>query len=287
MRYRFIDNHTEGFHVGTLCRALDVSRSAYYHWRDGGSLRRQERDQQLLVEIRDIYARSRRTYGSPRIWSELRDRGLSVSRKRVARLMRLAGLRAKTKRRFRITTHSRHRYPVAADLLQQNFRAEDANHVWTSDITYLWTEEGWLYLAVVLDVYSRLVVGWEVSDRLTRDLVRSALQRAVESRRPAQGLIFHSDQGSQYASHQVQELLQQHGIAASMSRRGNCYGNAITESFFHTLKTELTYFHRYATRQEARISIFDYIELFYNRQRRHSSLGNLSPMDYELHHAVT
>lgn len=195
--------------------------------------------------------------------------------------MRLYGIRAKTKRRFKVTTHAREAQAVAPDLVQQNFTSNQPNRVWTSDITYIWTREGWAYLAVVLDLYSRMIVGWELSARLTASLVTSAVGRALAWREPSEGLILHSDRGSQYASHELLQLAKEQGIRLSMSRTGNCYDNAVTESFFHTFKTEHAYFTRFETRQEARTSIFDYIELFYNRHRKHSTINNLSPMQYE------
>lgn len=201
--------------------------------------------------------------------------------------MRLHHIRAKTKRHFKVTTNSEHRLPIASDLVRQNFEVSAPNRVWTSDITYVWTREGWVYLAVILDLYARSIVGWELSSRLTADLVTSALQRALDWRTPESGLILHSDRGSQYASQEVQILVERYSIQQSMSGKGNCYDNAVTESFFHTLKTELTYFERYESRQEARSSIFEYIEVFYNRRRLHSTNGYLSPFDYEKRYSVT
>ena len=269
------------YRVESLCRVLGVSRSGYYTWRKRPRSRRQQANEQLMAQISQIHRQSKETYGSPRIADELKERGISCSRNRVARLMRLHNLHAKTKRRFKVTTRSRHRLPLAADLLRRDFRAPAPNKVWTSDITYLWTREGWVYLAVVLDLYSRFIVGWELSDRLTADLVTTALQRALDRRQPESDLVFHSDRGSQYASEELRSLAQDHSIRLSMGATGSCYDNAVTESFFHTLKTEQTYFERYGTREEARQSIFQYIEVFYNRQRRHSTIGNLSPWRYE------
>ncbi|MBI3005084.1 MAG: IS3 family transposase [Ignavibacteriales bacterium] len=220
-------------------------------------------------------------FGSPRIWEALCQRGVRCGRHRIARLMRLNGIRAKTKRHFKVTTRSGHTTVTVPDLVQRDFSAQRPNQVWTSDITYIWTHEGWAYLAVVLDLYSRMIVGWELSARLTASLVSSAVDRALAWRTPAKGLILHSDRGSQYASTQLLELSKEHGIRLSMSRTGNCYDNAVTESFFHTFKTEHLYFTRFENRQQARTSIFDYIELFYNRQRIHSTINNFSPMQYE------
>jgi transposase InsO family protein len=201
--------------------------------------------------------------------------------------MRLHGIRAKMARRFKVTTRSRSTQVVAPDLVQRRFMIQQSNRVWTSDITYIWTREGWIYLAVVLDLCSRMVVGWEVSSRLTASLVTTAVERALYWRRPDEDLILHSDRGSQYASTELRSLAKEQMLRLSMGRTGSCYDNAVTESFFHTLKTEHTFFHRYETRQDARISIFEYIETFYNQQRLHSTLGNLSPMQFELQLTMT
>jgi len=281
MRYQFIDTHQRLWPVEALCTVLKVSRSAYYRWRQLGPSIREQRNQALLPLVQDIHRQSRRTYGSPRIWEALCQRGVRCGRHRIARLMRLNGIRAKTKRRFKVTTRSGHTLMTVPDLVQRDFNAQRPNQIWTSDITYIWTHEGWAYLAVVLDLYSRMIVGWELSARLTASLVSSAVGRALAWRTPAEGLVLHSDRGSQYASNQLLELSKEHGIRLSMSRTGNCYDNAVTESFFHTFKTEHLYFTRFENRQQARTSIFDYIELFYNRQRIHSTINNLSPMQYE------
>ena len=232
--------------------------------------------------MQQIYHQSRRLYGSPRVWDALRDRGIRCGRHRVARLMRLHGIKAKTVRRYKVTTRSRSDQVVPSDLVQRNFTAAAPDQVWTTDITYIWTREGWSYLAVVLDLFSRMIVGWELSSRLTASLVTAAMNRAITWRTPAEGLILHSDRGSQYASVECIELAKEHQFQRSMGSTGSCYDNAVTESFFHTLKTEHINFYRYETRLEARTSIFDYIELFYNRQRKHSTIKNMSPMQYEL-----
>ena len=280
MKYEFISDHCSGLRVEMMCRALKVSRSGYYAWADRGPSRREQTNQQLLVKIKRSYDDSRQLYGSPRVTVDLRESGETCNRKRVARLMRLNGLAAKTKRRFRITTNSRHNHAAAPNLVNQEFTAGKPGQLWTSDITYLWTKAGWLYLSVVLDVYNRQIVGWAMSERLNRQLVIASLQQAMNRRSPTENLIFHSDQGSQYTSDEFRQLLHNHGILASNSGRGNCYDNAITETFFHTLKTELVYFENYQTREEARLSVFEYIEVFYNRQRRHSALGYKSPIDF-------
>lgn len=281
MKYKFIKEHKVMYRLGLMCHVLGVSRSAYYAWRKGHRSRRSEQDERLLAEIRTAHQASRQTYGSPRVHAELKARGIACGRKRVARLMRLEGLRAKQKRRFKITTDSRHNLPVAANLLDRNFQPPAPNQAWVADISYIPTQEGWLYLAVVMDLYSRLVVGWAMSDRATRTLVMDALNMALGRRRPAPGLLHHSDRGSQYASGDYQALLRAHRITCSMSRKGEVYDNAPMESFFHTLKTELVHHRRYRSRGQARADIFEYIEVFYNRQRRHSYLGYYSPAAFE------
>jgi len=242
---------------------------------------RDRSNQMLLEQIKKAFDGSKKTYGSPRVTVELRDNGLTCGHNRVARVMRSNGIAAKTKRKFKITTVSRHNQPVAQDLVNRRFEADKPNRLWSSDITYIWTKEGWLYLSVILDVCGRRIVGWSVSRRLTKELVIEAFRRAAMQRTPAPGMIFHSDQGSQYASGEFRKLLEQHGVRASMGSKGDCYDNAITESFFHTLKTELIYFENYQTREEARLSIFEYIEVFYNRKRRHSAIGYKTPVDFE------
>jgi transposase InsO family protein len=281
MKYRFINEHQQQMPVRQLCEILDVSRSAYYRWQKTGPSTRERRNESLLPLVQEIHQQSRRTYGSPRIWDALCQQGIRCGRHRIARLMRLHGIRAKTKRRFKVTTRSKRNQTSMPDLVQQHFTASHPNQVWTSDITYVWTHEGWVYLAVVLDLCSRMIVGWELSARLTASLVTSAVERAVAWRNPSEGLILHSDRGTQYASSELIALSKEHGIRLSMGRTGSCYDNAVTESFFHTFKTEHVYFTRFETRQDARTSIFDYIEVFYNRQRMHSTINNLSPVKYE------
>ena len=234
------------------------------------------------MEIKESHKMSRWAYGSPRITYDLKAKGIKCSENRVARLMKIHGIIAKTKKKFKATTNSKHNLPVAENLLNQNFVTEKPNTVWASDITYVQTLEGWLYLAVILDLFSRQVVGWAMSDRLTSDFVIKALYQAIGRRRLVSGCIVHSDRGVQYASADFRDVLKTFGFIQSMSRKGNCYDNAVSESFFHTLKTEHVYEHRYETRAEARQSIFEYIEMFYNRQRRHSALGYRSPISFEL-----
>jgi len=242
---------------------------------------RQLENERLLVEIKKAHKNSSKIYGSPRITEEVRENGIKCSRNRVARLMRRNGIAAKAKRRFKTTTDSRHNLPVAKNLLNRQFRVDAPNKVWVSDITYIWTAEGWLYLAVILDLFSRKIVGWSMSDRMTQDIVINAFLQAMWRRKPGAGLMFHSDRGSQYASGDFRRLLLEHGVIQSMSRKGNCYDNAVAESFFHTLKTEVVYHEKYLTREQARKSVFEYIELFYNRVRKHSTLGYCSPWKFE------
>jgi transposase InsO family protein len=267
--------------VAILCRVLEVSRSGFYGWLRRPESRASRANRLLSQEIAEIHRDSRGTYGSPRVYRELKRRGKAASRHRVARLMRRDGLQAKTKRRFRATTDSRHSYPVAPELLHRNFTPEGPNRVWASDITYIWSTEGWLYLAIVMDLYSRCIIGWSMAERLTTPLVSDAARMALQWRNPPRGLLHHSDRGSQYASEDYQELLTKNGMLCSMSRKGNCWDNAPVESFFSTLKRELVFHQRYHTRDEARQSIFEYIERFYNRQRIHSSLGYRTPLEFE------
>jgi len=281
MKYRFIENHRSAFRVERMCHVLEVSRSGYYGWRKRGVSKRERSNQKLLIKIKNSYITSHKTYGSPRITADLRANKETCGHNRVARVMRVNGIAAKTKRKFKVTTTSKHNHPVAPNLVKQEFVADKPNQLWTSDITYLWTIEGWLYLSVILDVFNRRIVGWAMNKRLKKELVIAALKQALNHRTPTRDMILHSDQGSQYASGDFQTLLKRNGIKPSMSGKGNCYDNAITETFFHTLKTELIYFKNYQTREEAKSSIFEYIEVFYNRQRRHSALGYKSPVDFE------
>jgi len=264
-----------------MCRLLNVSRSGYYAWLKRPKSRRRHENEKLGAKIHQIFDGSHRTYGSPRIHAELRFQGLSCGRNRVARLMRKLGIKAKTKRRFKATTDSKHNLPVASNLLGQDFEVAAPNKVWVADITYIPTQQGWLYLAVCMDLYSRMIVGWSMDSRITKSLVVDAFNMAVENRPGARGLVHHSDRGSQYASYEFQNILQSYDMLCSMSRKGNCYDNAVAESFFHSLKTEWVHHCRYRTRQEAKTSIFEYIETFYNPKRRHSQLNYLSPADYE------
>jgi len=265
-----------------MCRVLQVSRSGYYAWRNRAPSAMAERQTKLTDEIRAAHQRSRSVYGSPRVHRELLEADVRCSRNTVAKLMRVAGLRSKMHRRFRVhTTDSRHGHPIAPNRLNRAFCQSQPDQAWAADITYIRTAEGWLYLAVVIDLCSRKIVGWATSDSLAAELCTRALEMAVQQRQPRHQVLHHSDRGVQYACDDYQGLLQRHGFQASMSRRGNCYDNAVTESFFGTLKTELVHHEDYATWEVARQSLFEYIEVFYNRQRRHSSLGYKSPAEYE------
>lgn len=263
------------------CEVLGVSRSGYYAWKKRPTSPQEQRREVLLEEIKDIHQDSRQTYGSPRVHAELPARGESCNSKTVAKLMRANEVRAKTKKKFKASTNSRHSRPVAANVLDRQFEPVAANLVWLSDITYIPTRGGWWYLAAVEDLYARQIVGWAMSDSMSSELVVDALAMALERRCPGAGLLLHSDRGSQYASEQVQHRLSREGIVCSMSRKGNCWDNAPMESFFGTLKKELVHDEDYQTRQEARQSIFEYIEVFYNRKRRHSALGYMSPAEYD------
>jgi putative transposase len=281
VRFAFIATEKAHYPVALLCRTMKVSRSGFYAWKNRPQAAHTLRDRSLGLEIAAIFAESHQRYGSPRVHAQLRAAGQRTARKRVARLMRVAGLRARERRRFRCTTDSNHGMAIRENLLARRFTVNAPNTSWATDITYLWTPEGWLYLAVMLDLFSRRVVGWSLSERLERHLALDALQMALQDRRPPQGLLHHSDRGSQYASHEYQALLAEHGIVSSMSRRANCWDNAVAESFFASLKMELVYRTQWHTKDEARCALFEYIEVFYNRRRRHSALGYLSPAEFE------
>lgn len=274
--------HGKEYPLQMMCNVLNVSRSGYYAWIKRPLSKRRERQVKLTDQIRRCLKDSRFTYGSPRLTVELKDQGVAVCENTVAKLMKHAGLKARIKRRFvPRTTDANHHNPIAPNRLERQFTAPAPDRTWTCDITYVATDQGWLYLAVVMDLFSRRIVGWSMRDHLKSELVSEALQTAIRSRRPAGGLLHHSDRGVQYACKDYRRLLAAHRIECSMSRSGNCYDNAVTESFFGTLKTELVHDARYATHEQARQSIFEYIEVFYNRRRRHSSLGYLSPEAFE------
>lgn len=276
-----MQQHDAKFSIAVMCDVFEVSRSGYYAWISKPESERKQANIKLLEQIHVVHRESRGTYGSPRVYRALMKQDISCSENRVARLMKEDGLQAKTKRRFKATTNSKHDLPVAPNLLQRNFTPATPNRVWAGDITYIWTTEGWLYLAVVIDLFSRSVVGWSMNKRMTRQLVMDAMTMAIKRRRPSPGLIFHSDRGSQYASTDFQALLGKYDMRCSMSRKGDCWDNAPVESFFGSLKQEMVFHQIYRARFHARQSIFDYIERFYNRRRLHSTLGYQSPADYE------
>ncbi len=287
MRFRLIDQAKKEFPVHRLCTVLGVSQSGYFAWKGRPASRRQNEDLVLLAHIRAQFATSNETYGAPRMHAELTEEGLAVGRHRVARLMRDNGLKALQKRRYKKTTDSHHGGPVAANLLDQDFACDGPDQKWGADISYIWTAEGWLYLAIVLDLYSRRIVGWATSDRLKKDLALNALQRAIALRNPRPGLVQHTDRGSQYCSHDYQRLLKTHGIIPSMSGKGNCYDNAMVETVFKTIKNELVWRTTFQTRTAAELALGRYIDGFYNSRRRHSALGYKSPVSFEAEMAIT
>ncbi len=281
MKYAWIDAHRKAYPLPAMCGTLTVSISGYRAWKRGGSPQRKRlTDAQMHALIQAIHKALKGAYGSPRMVRELRARGYPASKPRVERLMRENGIRARHKRRYKATTDSKHRLPVAPNRLDRHFSPAAPNQSWSADITYIWTDEGWLYLAVVLDLFNREVVGWSIKPRMTVDIVLDALTMAWFRRQPAAGLIHHSDRGSQYASHAFQGKLAEYGMVCSMSRKGNCWDNAPAESFFNSLKNERVHGTRYTTREDARADLFDYIEVFYNRSRRHSTLGYHSPVQF-------
>jgi transposase InsO family protein len=286
MRFQFIHAHARIFHIATMCRVLEVSKAGYYAWRARPLAERVKADRRLSARIRAIYQETKGRYGSPRVYQELRALGLACGKHRTARLMRAEGLRAKSARRFRVTTQSAHAHPVVPNVLGRDFgvpaptpAAAATAPVWMADITYLPTGEGWLYLAVILERASRRIVGWALRPHLGQELARSALAMALQHHRPVGGL-HHSDRGVQYASHAYRQLLQQAGFTASMSRRGNCWDNAVVESFFATLTKELLVDGSFTTRAGAHHAVFEFIEIWYNRKRRHSALGYRTPTEY-------
>jgi putative transposase len=289
MRYAFIQQHARNLPVRAMCRVLQVRPSGYYAWTNRRPSQRKAKRLQLIELIRSVHSRSRGAYGSPRVHQALRKQGVECCEKHVAKLMRENQIRSRRARRFRVmTTDSRHGHRVAANLLDRQFQREKLNSAWVTDITYISTDEGWLYLASVMDLCSRRIIGWATAQHLRAELATEALSMAIRRRCPPagaeglpSGLLHHSDRGIQYACEEYQVLLARHGITCSMSRGGNCYDNATMESFFKTFKVELIYQEHYPTREEANASIYPYIELFYNRQRLHSALGYCSPVEYE------
>ena len=283
MRFRFIEDRRADYPVALMCDVLGVSPAGYYAWRSRPESRRSAANRALVDDIKRVHRDTRGRYGSPRIHVELKAQGRGVSRGRIERLMRRHGIRAIMARPRRVrTTDSCHDLPIAPNLLDRNFIATAPNQIWLADITYIETDQGWLYLAAVMDLYSRRIVGWAMADHLRASLPSAALRMAISAQRPGGGLIHHSDRGIQYASADYRKLMQSAGLRASMSRKGDCYDNAPMESFFHTLKTELVHHRQYATRAEATRDIFAYIEGFYNRIRRHSAIGYISPIEMEL-----
>jgi len=281
MIYPIIHKYRFRFPVEKMCQMLSISRSGYYAWAKRPESQRKIRNLELLEKIRKIHKVSRETYGSPRITHALKNEGIPCGKNRVAKLMSENRITARTKRKFKATTNSKHNYPVADNILNQDFSAAKPNQIWVADITYIPTDEGWLYLAAIVDLYQRKVVGWAMDSTMTKQLCIDALKQAIGRQKPPKGLIHHSDRGVQYASKEYRKALKNNGFTASMSRKGNCYDNACMESFFGTLKMELIYFTRFKTRAEARLAIFEYIEVFYNRIRLHSKLGYKSPVDFE------
>ena len=276
-----MDRYRDQYSIQLMCRLLGISRSGYYASKVRPESARSKRDRELVPEIKRVHAASKGVYGSPRIKAELEDEGFNVGRHKVAKLMRIERLRGIPKRNHRVTTQRDNRHRIAKNRLKQSFTAEKPNERWVADMTSVSTKQGWLYLSVIVDLYSRKVVGWSMSRRMNRRAVLDALRMAVAAREPAAGLIHHSDRGAQYTSDEFRDELERHNIECSMSGRGSCYDNAVAESFFSLLKRERTNRTRYKTRDEARADIFDYIEVFYNRKRRHGYNGNVSPTDFE------
>ena len=282
MKFAFIAAEKAWAPVSVLCKMLEVSRSGFYASQERGPSVRAVEEEKLAVAVAAAHKVGRGAYGSPRVHEELKADGVAVSRKRVARIMSELGLEGRRKRPFKATTDSKHDLPVAENVLERKFEVTAPDVAWVTDITYVWTAEGWLYVAAILDLFSRRVVGLAMSDHIDRALVLDALRNAVGRRVPNAGLLHHSDRGSQYASRDYQNALDDLGVVCSMSRKGNCWDNAVAESFFATLKNELVYTRRFATRREAREAIFEFVEVFYNRHRRHSTIGYVSPVEFEL-----
>jgi transposase InsO family protein len=287
MKYRFIEKHQDRYSVGRICALLGVSRSGYYAWKRRKPSQREQINQALIDHIRRIHKMSRKAYGSPRVYAQLKKQGYACNQKTVARLMHQDGLKAQRKYRKVITTNSKHSFPVAPNVLNREFQADKPNQKWVADITYIPTEEGWLYVAGVLDLFSRKIVGWDMSSQIDAMLVERALRMALYQRQPGKGLLHHSDRGVQYASHQIRNILAANQIQVSMSGRGNCYDNAVIESFWGTLKNEWVHHQKYKTRSQACTDIFGYIEGFYNTVRLHSTLGYLSPVEFEAKYQIS
>jgi transposase InsO family protein len=282
VKFAFIDAEKAQWPISVMCKLLEVSRSGYHAWLKRPPSQRALEDKALSEAIAKVHAESAKRYGSPRVHRALHAQGVRAGKHRVARLMREEGLFGKRRRRFRVTTDSEHTKPIASNLIARDFTTDAPDKVWVTDITYIPTLEGWLYLAAIIDLFSRRIVGWSMSDRLTTSFALDALSMAILARGPASGLVHHSDRGCQYASDEYQRVLAQHGIVCSMSRKGDCWDNAVAESFFATFKTELVHDAHWKTRDEARAAVFHYLEVFYNRRRLHSTIGYVSPVDFEL-----
>lgn len=276
-----IDTVKKAYPITLLCDVIEVSRSGYYFRKNRGKSARQQEYENLTSVVQEAHKVSKGTYGARRIAEEVEAHGVSCGRTKAATLMKLADIAAKQKKKFKVTTDSKHSMPVAPNLLNREFTVKEPDQVYVSDMTYVWTNEGWLYLAVIIDLFSRQVVGWSMNSRMSRNLIMNALQMAIWRRQPGSGLLFHSDRGSQYCSKDFQKMLTKHQMISSMSRKGNCWDNAVAESFFGRLKTERVFFSNYTTRDAARNDIVDYIEMFYNSRRRHSYLGYMSPKEFE------
>ncbi|MEL3959892.1 IS3 family transposase [Lysinibacillus endophyticus] len=279
--YDFIQQHRHEFRVAKMCEVLGVSRSGYYEWLNRPKSKQKERKEKLTIKIKRAYLDSRRNYGSPKITKQLNAEGILVSQKTVSRIMKEEGIRSKTVKKYKATTNSKHNLPIYPNLLDQQFKVERPGQAWVADITYIWTSEGWLYLATVMELFSRRIIGWAMDARMTKELVILALKRAIRTQTPTSGLIHHSDRGSQYASKEYQQVLGTNGIITSMSRKGNCYDNACIESFHSVIKRELVFHEKYKTRDEAKKSIIEYIVGFYNYKRIHSYTNYMSPIAYE------
>lgn len=281
MRFRFIEEHGREFPTNRLCKVLDVSERGLRAYRNRPASHRQRTDMVVLAHIKEQSRLSLGSYGRPRMTEELKELGLNIGHRRVGRLMRENGIRLERSKRYKVTTDSNHAFNIAPNLLNRDFTANAPNRKWAGDLSYVWTREGWLYLAVILDLHSRRVIGWAVSNRMKRDLAIRALNMAIALRQPPKGCIHHTDRGSQYCSHDYQKLLRQHGFQVSMSGKGNCYDNSAVETFFKTIKAELIWRRSWQTRRDAELAIFQYINGFYNPRRRHSALGWKSPVAFE------
>lgn len=282
MKYAFIQENEKVWPISIQCETLKVSRSGYYSWRYRTPSNRALENQKLDEKIKDIYHDHKGRYGVPRITDELKDQGEKVNKKKVEKRMRALNLKGKQAKKFKVTTDSNHQLPIAKNLLKQDFTATDINQKWAGDITYIWTKTGWLYLAVIIDLFSRQVIGWSLSNRINKELVCNALQMALWRRGFPKDVIVHTDRGSQYCSNKYQKLLKDNHLKCSMSGKGCCYDNAVSESFFHTLKVECLFDYIFANRENAKQVIFEYIEIYYNRKRKHSTIGHKTPAQYEL-----